>query len=115
MAIPSRCARGTNCSLAAQHVVLGDAQGDGAVVDDGEASGAALRLVGGLVVHLSRDGVHPFRQAHGGGVGEAARCVDLGGDPFAVDDERGAERLDARGGLGISQGGRDDRPRGSDH
>jgi hypothetical protein len=86
-------------SLAAVVVVLGDAQGGGAVVDDGEAPGTALRLVAGPVVHLSRDGVHPFRQAHGGSVGEAARCVDLGGDHFAVDDERCAERLDARAGL----------------
>jgi hypothetical protein len=37
-------------------VVLGDAQGGGTVVDDGEAPGTALRLVAGLVVHLSRDG-----------------------------------------------------------
>jgi hypothetical protein len=59
--------------------------------------------------------VHPFRQAHGGGVGEAAGGVDLGGDHFAVDDECGAERLDARAGLGIGQGGGDDRPRGGDH
>jgi hypothetical protein len=40
----------------------------------------------------------PFRQAQGGGVGEAARCVDLGGDHLAVHNERGAERLDARAG-----------------
>jgi hypothetical protein len=58
--------------------------------------------------------VHPFRQAHAGGVGESASGVDLRGDHFAVDDERGAERPDARAGLGIGQGGRDDRPRGSD-
>jgi hypothetical protein len=38
----------------------------------------------------------------------------LWSDHLAVDDERGAERLDARAGLGISQGGRDDRPRGGD-
>jgi hypothetical protein len=114
MAIPSRCARGTNCSLAAQHVVLGDAQGGGSAPGDGEAPGTALRLVAGLVVHLSRDGVHPFRQAHGGSVGEAACCVDLRGDHFAVDDERGAERLDARAGLRIGQGGGDDWPGGGD-
>jgi hypothetical protein len=101
-------------SLAAQHVVLGDAQGGGAVVDDGEAPGTALRLVTGLVVHLSRDGVHPFRQAHGGSVGEAACCVDLRRDHFAVDDERGAQRLHSRAGLGIRQRGGDDRPRGGD-
>jgi hypothetical protein len=101
-------------SLAAQHVVLGDAQGDGAVVDDGEAPGTALRLVAGLVVHLGRDGVHPFRQAHAGGVGKASRRVDLRGDHFAVQDEHGAQRLDARAGLRIRQGGGDDRPRGGD-
>jgi hypothetical protein len=102
-------------SLAAQHVVLGDAQGDGAVVDHGEAPGTALGLVTGLVVHLSRDGVHPFRQAHGGRVGKAARCVDLRGDHFAVQDERGAQRLDARAGLGIRESSGDDRPGGGDH
>jgi hypothetical protein len=80
----------------------------------GEAPGIALRLVARLVVRLSRDGVHPFRQAHGGGVGEAACCVDLGGDHLAVDDERGAEGLDARAGLGIGQDDGDDRPRGGD-
>jgi hypothetical protein len=58
--------------------------------------------------------VHPFRQAHGGSVGEAACCVDLRRDHFAVDDERGAEGLDARAGLRIRQGGGDDRPRGGD-
>jgi hypothetical protein len=47
----------------------------------------------------------------------------LWGDHFAVDDERGAERLDARAGLRacpersrrIGQGGRDDRPGAGDH
>ncbi|MEJ2557317.1 MAG: hypothetical protein P8186_14010 [Anaerolineae bacterium] len=96
-------------SLAAVVVVLGDAQGGGAVVEDGEAPGATLRLVAGLVVHLGGEGVHPFRQAHAGGVGKAARCVDLRGDHFAVDDECGAQRLDARAGLRIRQGGRDER------
>jgi hypothetical protein len=95
-------------------VVLGDAQGGGTVVDDGEAPGTALRLVAGLVVHLGGDGVHPFRQAHGGSVGEAACCVDLRRDHFAVDDERGAQRLHSRAGLGIRQRGGDDRPRGGD-
>jgi hypothetical protein len=93
MAIPSRCARGTNCSLGAVVVVLGDAQGDGAVVDDGEAPGAILRLVAGLVIDLGRDGMDPVRQALGRSVGKAARCVDLRGDHFAVQGERGAERL----------------------
>jgi hypothetical protein len=115
IAIPSRCARGTNCSLAAQHVVPGDAQGGGSAPGDSEAPGATLRLVASLVVHLGGDGVHPFRQAHAGGVGKAARCVDLGGDHFAVDDECGAQRLDARSGLRIRQGGGDDRPGGGDH
>jgi hypothetical protein len=101
-------------SLAAVEVVFRDAQGDGAVVVDGEAPGTTLRLVTRLVVYLSGDGVHPFRQAHGGGVGEAARCVDLRGDHLAVDDERSAERLDAQTGLWIGQGGGDERPRGGD-
>jgi hypothetical protein len=101
--------------LAAVEVVFRDPQGGSTVVVDGEAPGTTLRLVAGLVVHLSCDGVHPFRQAHGGGVGEAACCVDLAGDHFAVDDERGAERLDARAGLRVGQGGGDDRPRGGDH
>jgi hypothetical protein len=34
----------------------------------------------------------------------------LWSDHFAVDDECGAERLDARAGLGIGQGGGRDRP-----
>jgi hypothetical protein len=55
-----------------------------------------------------------FRQAHGGGVGEAAGGVDLGGDHLAVDDERGAQRLDARTRLGIRASSGDDRPRGGD-
>jgi hypothetical protein len=114
MAIPSRCARGTNCSLGVVVVVLGDAQGGSSAPGDSEGPGATLRLVAGLVIDLSRDGVHPFRQTHGGGVGKAACGVDLRGDHFAVDDERGAERLDARAGLGIRQGGRDDRPCGGD-
>jgi hypothetical protein len=128
-------------SLAAQHVVLGDAQGGSSAPGDGEAPGTTLRLVTGLVVHLRRDGVHPFRQAHAGGVGEAARCVDLGGDHFAVQHQRGAEGLHPRAGLRtcpactwsagtlarasgpgragersrrISQGGGDDRPGGDD-
>jgi hypothetical protein len=101
-------------SLAAQHVVLGDAQGGGSAPGDGEAPGATLRLVAGLIVYLSGDGVHPFCQAHGGGVGKAAGGVDLGGDHLAVDDERGAERLDARARLRIRQGGGDDRPGGGD-
>jgi hypothetical protein len=74
-----------------------------------------LRLVAGLVVYLGGDGVHPFRQAQGGGVGKAASGVDLRGNHFAVDDERGAQRLDARAGLRIGQGGGDDRPGGGDH
>jgi hypothetical protein len=102
-------------SLAAQHVVLGDAQGGGSAPGDGEAPGTTLRLVTRLVIDLSGDGVHAFRQAHAGGVGKATRRVDLGGDHFAVDDERGAQRLDARAGLGVREGGGDDRPRGGDH
>jgi hypothetical protein len=58
--------------LGAVIVVLGDAQGDGAVVNDGEAPGATLRLVADLVVPLGGDGAHPFRQAHAGRVGKAA-------------------------------------------
>jgi hypothetical protein len=115
MAIPSRCARRTNYSLGAQHVVLGDAQGGSSAPGDGEAPGTALRLVAGLVVHLSRDRVHPFRQAHGGRVGKAPSGVDLRGDHFAVNDERGAEGLDARAGSRVGQGGGDDRLRGGDH
>jgi hypothetical protein len=115
MAIPSRCARGTNCSLGAQHVVLGDAQGGSSAPRDGEAPGATLRLVTRLVVHLGGDGVHPFRQAHGGGVGEAAGGVDLGGDHLAVDDECGAQWLHPRAGSRVGQGGGDDRPGAGDH
>jgi hypothetical protein len=63
MAIPSRCARGTNCSLGAQHVVLGDAQGGSSAPRDGEAPGTTLRLGAGLVLDLGCAGVHPFRQA----------------------------------------------------
>jgi hypothetical protein len=104
MAIPSRCARGTNYSLGAQHVVLGGAQGGSSALGGGEAPGADLRLVAGLVIDLSRDGVHPLRQALGGGVGKAAGSVDLGGNYFAVDDERGAERLDTRARLSDDYG-----------
>jgi hypothetical protein len=115
MAIPSRCARGTNCSLGVVVVILGDAQGGSSAPGDGEAPGATLRLVAGLVIDLGGDGVHPFRQAHAGRVGKAAGGVDLGGNHFAVQDERGAQRLDARAWLGIRQGSEDDRPRGADH
>jgi hypothetical protein len=115
MAIPSRCARGTNCSLGAVVVVLGDAQGDGAVVDDGEAPGASLRLVAGLVIDLGGDGVYPLRQAHAGRVGKAVGGVDLRGDDFAVQQQRGAHRLDARAGLRIIQRGGDDRPGAGGH
>jgi hypothetical protein len=96
-------------------VVLGDAQGGSTVVVDGEAPGTTLRLVAGPVVYLSRDGVHPFRQAHAGCVGKAAGGVDLRGDHFAVDDECGAQRLDARARLGIRKSSGDDRPGGGDH
>jgi hypothetical protein len=65
--------------------------------------------------HLGRDGVHPFRQAHGGGVGKAAGRVDLRGDHLAVDDECGAQRLHPRAGLRIMQRGGDGRPGGGDH
>jgi hypothetical protein len=101
MAIPSRCARRTNCSLGAQHVVLGDAQGGGSASGDGEAPGTALDLVTRLVVHLSGDGVHPVCQTQGGPAGQAARRFDLRGDYLVVQHQRGVERQDARSGFGI--------------
>jgi hypothetical protein len=102
-------------SLSVVVVVLGDAQGGSAVVVDGEAPGATLRLVAGLVVHLGGDGVYPVCQAHAGRVDKAARRVDLGGDHFAVQDERGAQRLHSRAGLRIIERGGDDRPGAGDH
>ncbi len=101
-------------SLATVVVVLGHAQRGGALVHHGESPGSRLNLVASHVVGAGGGRVLPLRQLLGGRVGEALRRVHLRRDHFAVQDERGAQRLHARTRLGIGQRGRDDRP-GKNH